>query len=44
MEKGADEATIKEFETNAQGYAKELLGKIDQYDFYTGSSQDPDGM
>ncbi|KAI9721240.1 MAG: hypothetical protein M1812_002401 [Candelaria pacifica] len=43
-EKGADEATIKEFESGAQGYAKKILSNIKDFDFYTGSSQDPDGM
>ncbi|KZF23997.1 translationally controlled tumor-associated [Xylona heveae TC161] len=43
-EKGASEETIKEFETKASGYAKKILGKFKDYEFYMGESMDPDGM
>jgi len=42
--KGADEATIKEFETGASGFAKKIIGNFKDYDFYVGESMDPDGM
>ncbi|KAI9817516.1 MAG: hypothetical protein M1827_001126 [Pycnora praestabilis] len=42
--KGADDDTVKTFETGAQNYAKKILANIKDYDFYTGSSMDPDGM
>jgi len=42
--KGADEATIKEFETGAQKFAKKIIGNFKDYDFYVGESMDPDGM
>lgn len=42
--KGTDEATIKEFEKGAQGFAKKIIGNFKDYDFYVGESMDPDGM
>ena len=42
--KGADAAKVKAFQTGASTYAKKVLSNIDDYDFFTGSSQDPDGM
>lgn len=43
-EGGADEATIKEFETGAQSFAKKIVGNFKDYDFYIGESMNPDGM
>lgn len=43
-ENGASEDTIKEFETGASAYAKKIVGKFKDYDFYIGESMDPDGM
>ena len=42
--KGADEKTIKEFQTGAQKYYKKIIANILDYDLYTGESQEPDGM
>lgn len=42
--RGADEAAIKEFQTAAQKYSAKILSNWDNYDTYTGASQDPDGM
>ncbi|KAJ4373335.1 hypothetical protein N0V83_003629 [Neocucurbitaria cava] len=42
--KGADEATIKDFETKASGYAKKIIGNFKDYEFFTGESMNPDGM
>lgn len=45
QEKGADAETVTAFEKGAQGYVKEvLLPNFKDYEFYTGESQDPDGM
>jgi hypothetical protein len=41
---GASEEKIKAFQTGAATYAKKILSNINDYDFFTGSSQDPDGM
>ncbi len=44
-EMGKDEAYIKEFEKGAQDYVKStLLPNFKDFEFYTGESQDPDGM
>ena len=43
-EKGASDATVKEFETGAQSYAKKIVANFKEYDFYIGESMDPDGM
>jgi hypothetical protein len=42
--KGADEATIKEFETKASAYAKKIIANFKDYEFFTGESMNPDGM
>ncbi|RYN43826.1 hypothetical protein AA0112_g440 [Alternaria arborescens] len=42
--KGADEATIKDFETKASGYAKKIISNFKDYEFFTGESMNPDGM
>ncbi|RAR14531.1 rna-directed rna polymerase 2 [Stemphylium lycopersici] len=42
--KGADEATIKDFETKAGGYAKKIIANFKDYEFFTGESMNPDGM
>ncbi len=43
-ERGASEDYIKEFQTAAQKYSAKILANWENYDTYTGSSQDPDGM
>jgi hypothetical protein len=44
QEKG-DEAAVAEFEKNAQAWVKKtLLPNFKDFEFYTGESQDPDGM
>lgn len=43
-ERGADESTIQDFQTAAQKYSSKILANWDNYDTYTGQSQDPDGM
>jgi len=43
-EKGADDATVAEFEKGASAYAKKIVGDFKNYDFYTGESMDPDAM
>lgn len=43
-ERGADEAAIKDFQSAAQKYSAKILSNWDNYDTYTGASQDPDGM
>jgi hypothetical protein len=43
-EKGADQAKIDEFQKGAQAYAKKIVAKFKDYDFYVGESMDPDGM
>ncbi|RKF56107.1 Translationally-controlled tumor protein-like protein [Golovinomyces cichoracearum] len=42
--KGATEEDITNFVTKAQIYAKKIIGKFKDYEFYTGESLDPDGM
>ena len=44
VKKGADEATIKDFETKASGFAKKIIGNFKDYEFFTGESMNPDGM
>ena len=45
QENGAAPEYITEFEKNAQSYVKEhLLPKFKDLEFFTGESQDPDGM
>ena len=44
IKKGADEATIKEFESKAQGFAKKIITNFKDYEFFTGESMNPDGM
>ncbi|KAK2071777.1 hypothetical protein P8C59_006174 [Phyllachora maydis] len=45
QEKGADESVIKEFESGAQKFVKEvILPNFKDYEFYTGESMNPDGM
>ncbi len=43
-QRSADEATIKDFQSAAQRYSAKILANWKNYDTYTGSSQDPDGM
>ncbi len=42
--KGTDEDTIKTFQAGAQSYVKKIIANITDYEFYTGESQDFDGM
>ena len=45
QEKGKDPEYITEFEKNAQAFVKStLLPNFKDYEFYTGESQNPDGM
>ncbi|KAL9117221.1 MAG: hypothetical protein Q9187_006244, partial [Circinaria calcarea] len=44
-EGGADEATIKKFQTGAQNYyTKHIAPNFKDFDFYVGESMDTDGM
>ncbi|MCJ1408323.1 hypothetical protein MMC19_002398 [Ptychographa xylographoides] len=44
-ENGADEATVKKFQTGAQTYyTKVIAPNFKDYDFYVGESMDTDGM
>ncbi|KAF1939919.1 translationally controlled tumor-associated [Clathrospora elynae] len=42
--KGADQATIDEFQTKAGAYAKKIIANFKDYEFYTGETMDPNGM
>ncbi|RKF76486.1 Translationally-controlled tumor protein-like protein [Golovinomyces cichoracearum] len=42
--KGISEEDITNFEKKAQIYAKKIIGKFKDYEFYTGESLDPNGM
>jgi hypothetical protein len=45
QEKGADAEKITAFEKGAQAYVKDkLLPNFKDFEFFTGESQDPDGM
>jgi hypothetical protein len=45
QEIGKSEDEVKEFETKAQAYAKNvILAKFKDWEFYTGESMNPDGM
>ncbi|KAK3375465.1 translationally-controlled tumor protein [Podospora didyma] len=44
LESGSSEEEVKDFETKAQGFAKKIIGKFKDYEFYTGESMNPDGM
>lgn len=45
QEKGASPDTISTFEKGAQAWVKAtLLPNFKDYEFFTGESQDPDGM
>ena len=44
-ENGADEATVKKFQTGAQSYyTKVIAPSFKDYDFYVGESMDTEGM
>ena len=43
-ESGQSEDAVKEFEKNAQGYAKKIVTNFKDYEFFIGESMDPDGM
>lgn len=43
-ERGASDDTVKEFQDKAQKYSAKILSRWDNYDTYTGQSQDHDGM
>ena len=43
-EKRSSEDEITAFEKGAQAYAKKIVAKFKDYDFYIGESMDPDGM
>ncbi len=43
-ERGAAEEYIKEFQTVAQKYSAKIFANWDNYDTYTGQSEDHDGM
>jgi len=42
--KGADDATVKAFETGASAYAKKIIANFKDYEFFMGPSMDADGM
>jgi len=41
---GKSEEEIKEFEAGAQSFAKKIIGKFKDWEFYTGESMNPDAM
>ena len=43
-EDGKSEEDVKDFETKAAPYAKELLNNASEITFYTGESMEPDAM
>jgi len=43
-EKGASAEEIKNFETKAQTYAKNIVANFKDFEFFIGESMDPDGM
>ncbi|RYO81546.1 hypothetical protein DL766_000252 [Monosporascus sp. MC13-8B] len=43
-EKGASDEEIKDFQTKAQNFFKKISANFKDYEFYTGSEMDPDGM
>ena len=43
-ERGATDDTVKEFQEKAQKYSAKILSRWDNYDTYTGQSQDHEGM
>lgn len=44
VENGTDEATITDFEKKASAYAKKIISKFNDYEFYVGESMNVDGM
>ncbi|KAI1143913.1 translationally-controlled tumor protein [Hypoxylon sp. FL0543] len=44
QDKGASEEEVKDFQTKAQAFAKKIISKFKDYEFYTGESMDIDGM
>ncbi len=44
QQRGSDEAAIKEFQNAVSKYSGKILANWDNYDTYTGESQDPEGM
>jgi hypothetical protein len=44
LESKEDKSRLEVFEKQAQAFAKKVIGKFDDYDFYVGESMDPDGM
>ncbi|KAI1074446.1 TCTP family protein [Whalleya microplaca] len=42
--KGASPEEVKDFQTKAQAFAKKIIGKFKDYEFYTGENMDVDGM
>ena len=43
-ERGADESTIEEFQKMAQKYSAKIMANYKNYDVYTGSSDNWEGM
>lgn len=43
-DKGAPAEEVADFQKKAQGFAKKIVGKFKDYEFYTGESMDVDGM
>ncbi|KAH6624406.1 translationally-controlled tumor protein [Chaetomium sp. MPI-SDFR-AT-0129] len=41
---GKSEDEVKDFETKAGAFAKKIVGNFKNWEFYTGESQNPDGM
>ena len=44
VDTGKSEEEVKDFESKAQAFAKKIIGKFKDYEFYTGESMNPDGM
>lgn len=43
-DKDAAAAAVTEFKAKANDFAKKVVGKLKDYEFYTGEKMDPDGM
>ncbi|KAG2156106.1 Mss4-like protein [Suillus clintonianus] len=42
--KGDDAAAVADFKAKANDFAKKIIGKFKDYEFYTGENMNPDGM
>ncbi|KAK3946972.1 Mss4-like protein [Pseudoneurospora amorphoporcata] len=44
VEQGKSDEEVKDFESKAQAFAKKIIAKFNDWEFYTGESMNPDGM